>query len=113
MPLPDDMSWLYGQPKANKTGLNIMLVIDISYSMEGYPLDKAKKAALEFVKKTNLETSTISVIGFSDDVTEYCQPTRDKNILEKAIKKLKEQGGTGKSARIFATKGLSIQKINP
>ena len=112
MPLPDDMSWLYGQPKANKTGLNIMLVIDISYSMEGYPLDKAKKAALEFVKKTNLETSTISVIGFSDDVTEYCQPTRDKNILEKAIKKLKEQGGT-ESPLEFCYQRLIYSKDKP
>lgn len=111
LPLPDDMSWLYGQPKSN-AGLNIMLVIDISYSMEGHPLSQAKKAALEFVKKTNLETSAISVIGFSDDVTEYCQPSHDRGVIEKAIKRLKEQGGT-ESPLEFCYQRLAGSKAKP
>lgn len=111
VPLPDDMSWLYGQPKSN-AGLNIMLVIDISYSMEGHPLDQAKKAAIEFVKKTNLETSAISVIGFSDDVTEYCKPSHDRSVIERAVKRLKEQGGT-ESPLEFCYQRLAGSKAKP
>ena len=52
------------------------------------------------------------VIGFSDDVTEYCRPSHDRGVIEKAIKRLKEQGGT-ESPLEFCYQRLAGSKAKP
>lgn len=93
LPLQDDMSWLYEKPKG-KIAMNIILAIDISGSMAGKPLKNASSAAIEFVNKLNLETSSVSIVGFTDSVIEYCSLSRDIKVIDKAIKKMSAKGGT-------------------
>jgi uncharacterized protein with von Willebrand factor type A (vWA) domain len=94
LPLPDDMSWLYGKPKG-KVFMNIILAIDTSGSMglQGR-MDSAKNAAFEFVDKLNLESTSVSIIGFSDDVKEYCSLSKDIMVIKNAIGKMSAVGGT-------------------
>lgn len=93
LPLPEDMSWLYEKPKG-KIAMNIILAIDISYSMAGRPLQNASAAATEFVNNLNLKTSSVSIIGFSDSVIEYCSLSKDIKAIDKAISKMSVNGGT-------------------
>lgn len=93
LPLQDDMSWLYEKPKGN-VAMNIILAIDISGSMAGKPLKSASAAAIEFVNKLNLATSSISIVGFTDSVIEYCSLSKDIGTIKKAVGKMSAKGGT-------------------
>lgn len=109
--LQDDMSWLYEKPKG-KIAMNIILAIDISGSMAGKPLKNASSAAIEFVNKLNLETSSISIVGFTDSVVEYCSLSRDIKVIDKAIKKMSARGGTN-SPLEFCYKKLKYSEDKP
>lgn len=109
--LQDDMSWLYEKPKG-KVAMNIILAIDISGSMSGKPLENASSAATEFVSKLNLETSSISIVGFTDSVIEYCSLSKDIKTIEKAIKKMSARGGTN-SPLEFCYKKLQFSEDKP
>lgn len=109
--LQDDMSWLYEKPKG-KVAMNIILAIDISGSMSGKPLKNASSAATEFVSKLNLETSSISIVGFTDSVIEYCSLSKDIKTIEKAIKKMSARGGTN-SPLEFCYKKLQFSEDKP
>lgn len=111
LPLQDDMSWLYEKPKG-KIAMNIILAIDISGSMAGKPLKNASSAAIEFVNKLNLETSSISIVGFTDSVVEYCSLSRDIKVIDKAIKKMSARGGTN-SPLEFCYKKLKYSEDKP
>ena len=94
LPLPDDMSWLYKKPKG-KIFMNIILAIDTSGSMDDHGrIDMAKNAAFEFVDKLNLESTSVSIIGFSSDVKEYCSLSKDIAVIKKAIGQMSAIGGT-------------------
>ncbi len=112
LPLPEDMSWLYEKPKGKKCPMDIYLAIDVSGSMAGKPLKNAAEAASEFVKKMNLEYSTVGIVGFTDTVIEFCSPTSDLRTLEKAIKKLNPIGGT-KSPLEYCFKRLKCSENKP
>lgn len=109
--LQDDMSWLYEKPKG-RIAMNIILAIDISGSMSGKPLKNASSAATEFVSKLNLETSSISIVGFTDSVIEYCSLSKDIKTIEKAIKKMSARGGTN-SPLEFCYKKLQSSEDKP
>lgn len=111
LPLQDDMSWLYEKPKG-KIAMNIILAIDISGSMAGKPLKNASSAAIEFVNKLNLEASSISIVGFTDSVVEYCSSSRDIKVIDKAIKKMSARGGTN-SPLEFCYKKLKYSEDKP
>lgn len=111
LPLQDDMSWLYEKPKG-KIAMNIILAIDISGSMAGKPLKNASSAAIEFVNKLNLEASSVSIVGFTDSVVEYCSLSKDIKVIDKAIKKMSARGGTN-SPLEFCYKKLKSSEDKP
>lgn len=111
LPLQDDMSWLYEKPKG-KVAMNIILAIDVSGSMSGKPLKNASSAAIEFVNKLNLEATSISIVGFTDSVIEYCSLSKDFKTIEKAIKKMSAKGGTN-SPLEFCFKKLKYSEDKP
>ena len=111
LPLQDDMSWLYEKPKG-KIAMNIILAIDISGSMAGKPLKNASSAATEFVNKLNLDASSVSIVGFTDSVVEYCSLSRDIKVIDKAIKKMSARGGTN-SPLEFCYKKLKFSEDKP
>ncbi len=95
VPLPDDMSWLYGSPQgmgSNSGRLSIIITVDLSYSMMGRPLDKAKDAAREFIRTIDMERAVVSIHQFSDTVHPLCELTSDTSRLERAINNMSLEG---------------------
>ncbi len=90
----DDLGWLYEKPKQKQISLDIILAIDVSGSMEGKPLRSAASAAREFIGKMDLDRNAISVIGFENEVHEYCSLTHSSLKLKLALAGLRSLGGT-------------------
>lgn len=69
----------------------VVLVIDVSGSMLGEPLERAKEAALAFVDRADVE---IALIAFDDQVYFQSDFTHDKTSLKNLITALDGGGGT-------------------
>ena len=74
-------------------GLSVMIVIDISGSMAGEPLARAKQAATEFAAQLG-PNDEAALISFSDKVTPLVGLTKDRQKLTAAIAALQAAGGT-------------------
>lgn len=117
-PLPDDMDWLYQKPKGKSGPMDVVILIDESGSMWGKPMKKAQEAAHEFVARLNLDNARVAVCGFTHYGNVHCELTSDKRAIDKAIDKLKADGGNGYDAlltghkllrkRAKGTKGIMI-----
>ena len=95
VPLPEDMSWLYGSPQGmgGASGrLSIIITVDLSYSMMGSPLAKAQEAAREFVRTIDMSRALVSIHQFSDTVQPLCELTDDPRVLERAIRNMSLEG---------------------
>lgn len=89
-PVPDDISWMDSIPREETNGLNsshlsILIAIDLSYSMEGEPLEEAKKAALGFLEKLDLSKTSIGLLVFADKVKLQQELTQNGKLLKKEI----------------------------
>lgn len=93
-PVPEDMSWLKNSPAENVPPSALVLVIDISGSMEGRPLKEAKKAALSLIDELNFNKFHVGVVAFDNSTTIMCNCSDNKKTVEKAIDKLKIGSGT-------------------
>ncbi len=71
----------------------VVLIIDVSGSMEGEKIEIAKQALLEFLDKVNA-TYDIGLIAFSDHIVEAIPPTSDRARIVGVIKSLRAGGGT-------------------
>jgi hypothetical protein len=75
------------------TPLSVVLLMDVSSSMEGSPLKEAKRAALEFVAQSHPDNE-IALAAFNHQVR-ITQPfTRDHAQVRGAIDQLTATGGT-------------------
>jgi len=84
--LPDDVPDRFMvSPQMRKEHLTIYLAFDLSGSMEGAPLNEAKKAAHSFLNQFDLGVTSVGIIGFSDRVRLYTTASNDKSIIERAI----------------------------
>lgn len=98
--VPDDMHWTDESPRDHVSRntvnqkLEVILAIDLSYSMEGRALKEAKNAMNSFVDQVSEINAEIGVIGFSD--TAFCaiEPTNDYSNVKDIIKGLSTCGGT-------------------
>lgn len=93
VPLEDDMDWLYQKPQKNKMPISIIIAIDLSGSMYGAPVKKAKEAAMEFVRcmaanEKDLGTVQIGIMGFADEAKMVCRNSGEIKELKKAIDKI-------------------------
>ena len=62
--------------------------------MKGEPLEKAKLAARSFVERSNLDTTSIGLLSFSNEVQVNLPATHDEQQLFQAIEQL-SLGRTG------------------
>ncbi|HEY0460090.1 MAG TPA: Hsp70 family protein [Pyrinomonadaceae bacterium] len=107
-PLPEDMSWIHKSPKelapvaVHKT---VYLSIDLSGSMSGKPLEDAKKAVTKFVENSDLTSTSIGLIAFSNKVRVTLGASQDaKKILQAANSwEIGDGLGYGNSAQPFDT----------
>ena len=73
--------------------LAIVLVVDVSGSMEGDPLAQARTAANEFVSGLSPQ-DTVAVLTFSDSVSLVQDFTSDKEAVTLALDRLQAEGNT-------------------
>lgn len=80
--IPEDMSWTDGSPKEQDAAgapseIKVILAVDLSGSMSGNPVKKAKAAMIEFVKQMNPDFAKIGVLSFADRTKMVIKPTDD------------------------------------
>lgn len=73
---------------------NIVLVLDVSGSMDGTPLNGTKDAAKKFVQTTLQENANIAIVTFSDQAKIVSDFTSDEDSLLKNIANISCGGGT-------------------
>ena len=106
--LPDDMSWTDGSPMDQATNVQpeveVILAIDLSGSMGGQPVKKAKEAMRNFVNQMDADFIKIGLLAFSDSTKLVTKPTDDFRRLINDIESL-EVGdvGYGTSAEPFSS----------
>ncbi|MDD5544998.1 MAG: VWA domain-containing protein [Acidobacteriia bacterium] len=86
---------------------SVVLMMDISSSMEGTPIQQAKRAAIEFVRNSPAQ-SELAIVTFNDVIRVAHEFTNDRAALEDTIAHLEPRGGTAlfdallKSQELFA-----------
>lgn len=110
-PIPVDVSWL-GLPPVQATStpehLSVLLAIDLSGSMSGTPLFKAKEAARSFIQKLDLASTSIGLMQFADQVKVAQELCQNAKSLEKGIESWTiGDVGYGNSTEPFSS-GLTI-----
>lgn len=106
-PVEDDMSWVVQPPSSRCRGgeigqVSIMLAIDLSGSMSGIPLKKAKKAAISFVNEFDLDYTEIGLIIFANRSSLHQKLTHNKKCLISKINQWEiGRVGFGNSAQPF------------
>lgn len=90
-PVPDDISWM-GRPPVEEVNMvepiSVVIAIDLSGSMAGTPLKKARAAAADFVSKMDLSYTHISIMGFANKVRVTEPLSQDQSRLEAGIEQL-------------------------
>lgn len=72
----------------------VMLVMDVSASMAGVPLEKAKEAAANMVSQMDTDCIRVGLVSFSTEIKTILYPTNDKNTILQAIASLKSESNT-------------------
>ena len=75
--------------------IEIMFMLDTSYSMEGEPMRQAKSAIHEFVAGLNLAHTKVAILDFADRSRWACEFTNDAGKLSKTINSLDVDGPCG------------------
>lgn len=113
--IPEDMSWTDGSPKDQLSSsapseVEVLLAIDLSGSMSGSPVNKAKEAMEQFVRELGSANAKIGLLSFADKVRLVVKPTENEKQVIQAIRSIYVgEVGSGNSAEPF-TDALSILK---
>ncbi len=96
--LPDDVPQRFMMPPELQVDepecITAYLAFDLSGSMSGTPLEEAKKAALGFLKNSDLSHCSIGIIAFSDTVKTKLKASQNASKIKNAINDL-TMGETG------------------
>ena len=92
--LDSDMSWLYVRPKGRGADTSIIIAVDLSGSMGGTPIRKAREAAQKFLSQIDLSSSRVGIMGFANRHHMFVELSDDAAAVGRAIDKL-EVGGAG------------------
>jgi molecular chaperone DnaK len=98
-PVPDDLSWLGRPPQAEAVEgphepIRVYLLIDVSSSMAGPPLEEAQAAARAFLDRCDFTGTEVGLISFSDQVTLQAEATDNARRVHAAIARLVADGTT-------------------
>lgn len=105
--VPDDMSWTDRQP-ADRTEtvtpeVEVILAVDLSGSMRGDPIEKAKAAMMDFIDQMDAEYTKIGILEFANRTRMTVRPTDNFARVKKAIKELDVgEVGLGNEAEPFS-----------
>jgi molecular chaperone DnaK (HSP70) len=106
--VPKDMSWVADSPNkgqaATARNITILLAVDLSGSMGGFPIQKAKEAMMGFVDQMDPQCAKIGVLPFADQAKCVLPPTGDFDLVRGAISCVeKAKVGNGNMAEPFST----------
>lgn len=90
-PLPPDVPDRFMLPPASETAqehLTLYMAFDLSGSMTGDPLDKAKQAAIGFLGQCDLANTSLGIIEFSDSTLTTVHGVQDARRIENGIKSM-------------------------
>jgi molecular chaperone DnaK (HSP70) len=98
-PVPDDLSWLDGPPapvtvESPVEPVRVVLLLDVSASMTGPPLEEARAASLEFLEKCDFTRMEVGLIAFSNKVSVLCEPTDNARKVQAALGRLETDSTT-------------------
>lgn len=91
-------SWASGL----KRRANIMLVADVSGSMEGEKLDRAKEALVAFIKAIPSDEERVGLAAFSSDYREIVPLGRLGDIRPKLLEEVDRLNATGNTAFFYS-----------
>lgn len=114
---PADMDWLHKSPAELTTTalahLSIFIAVDLSGSMAGEPLEKAKEAARNFIRHLDLSTSSVGLHIFADENRTVVPLTQSARDLERGIQSWKiPDVGYGNDAHPFDAVGAQLKGID-
>lgn len=75
--------------------IEVIFMLDTSYSMEGDPMRQAKKAMHDFVSSLNLKHTKVAILDFADRSRWACDFTNDSFKLGRTIDSLNVDGPCG------------------
>jgi len=90
------------------TGIGVVLVIDVSGSMEGAPLDTAKEVSREFIRQLG-PVDTVAVQAFNEEVPTVQGFTAEEDVSDAAIQSLVSGGDTALYGAVAKASALAQQ----
>ena len=90
------------------TGIGVVLVIDVSGSMEGAPLDTAKEVSREFIRQLG-PVDTVAVQAFNEEVPTVQGFTAEEDVSIAAIQSLVSGGDTALYGAVAKASALAQQ----
>ena len=75
--------------------IEVIFMLDTSYSMNGDPMRQAKKAMHDFVSSLNLKHTKVAILDFADSSRWACDFTNDSSKLGRTIDSLNVDGPCG------------------
>jgi outer membrane protein OmpA-like peptidoglycan-associated protein/WD40 repeat protein len=89
-------------PSEQDVPVSVVLVLDVSNSMEGERLELVKDAAASFIRLMPLETSEVAVASFNDNVYLNSDFTQNRDQLLSSLKNLNASMGTSYSTAFLS-----------
>lgn len=88
-PINEDLEWLRHPPRRTGRGhVMAYLAVDLSGSMAGIPMIKAKEAAREFLQQSDLSKCSIGLIVFSDRIRTELEACQNAKEIEAAVDRM-------------------------
>jgi len=87
----------------------VALVLDMSYSTK-FKIAEIQSAAISFISQLR-PTDKVMVVSFDSAIHVHCEPTNDKQILQKAIKATKIEFGTSLYETVDFVLNQKLKKI--
>ena len=92
-PIDEDIRWMGGSPKNRRSDesilKNIAICVDLSRSMDGEPIERAKASIRDFVNTLQNDDTYFSLIGFGDKVKVVQELSNDPRAVLASIDELK------------------------
>jgi molecular chaperone DnaK len=112
-PVPDDLSWLGRPPETSQIEreaelIRVYLLLDVSASMTGPPLEEAQTAAREFLARCDFTTMEVGLISFSTFVALQAQATSNVRRLHAAVYRLEAEGSTNLTDALEMARGQLV-----
>ena len=85
---------------------DIVLVLDISGSMSGTPMEETKKAATKFIDTVLEEAASIGIVTYEDSAEPLSDFSVDKNHLTETVADISAGGGTNIESGLAEAKSM-------